>query len=148
MTHDEKDTSIIEQSIEQKILEEENPNELQELIDMFNLNLKKKDIIRSAKLSEVQDKIVDQMSKRMESRPDEFSNADLLNYHKVIQDTLSKTDNSLDSVNVPNIQVNQQFNINNSETDTFDRESRARIISTVNEILEGMIDEIPEVDNE
>lgn len=124
--------------IEQKILSEENPDDLQELIDIFNLNLKKKDIIRSAKLSEVQDKIVDQMSKRIESRPDEFSNADLLNYHKVVQDTLGKADNSLESVNVPSIQINQQLNINNADTDSFDSESRKKILSTVNEILEEL----------
>ena len=107
-------------------------------MDLFNLNIKKKDIVRSAKLSEMQDMIVDQMSKRIESRPDEFSNADLLHYHKVVQETISKSDNSLDSVSVPSIQINQQLNINNSETDSFDRESRQRILETVNSILENM----------
>ncbi len=133
-----KKKDIIECPIEQKIINETNPQELQELIDLFNLNLKKKDIIRSAKLSEVQDKIVEQMSKRVESKPDEFSNADLLNYHKVVQDTLSKADNTLDSVNIPNIQINQQLNINNSDNDYFDKDSRKRILDTVNSILEEM----------
>lgn len=133
-----KKKDIIECPIEQKIINETNPQELQELIDLFNLNLKKKDIIRSAKLSEVQDKIVEQMSKRVESKPDEFSNADLLNYHKVVQDTLSKADNTLDSVNIPNIQINQQLNINNSDNDYFDKDSRKRILDAVNSILEEM----------
>lgn len=133
-----KKKDIVECPIEQKIIDETNPQELQELIDLFNLNLKKKDIIRSAKLSEVQDKIVEQMSKRVESKPDEFSNADLLNYHKVVQDTLSKADNTLDSVNIPNIQINQQLNINNSDNDYFDKDSRKRILDTVNSILEEM----------
>lgn len=133
-----KKKDIVECPIEQKIINETNPQELQELIDLFNLNLKKKDIIRSAKLSEVQDKIVEQMSKRVESKPDEFSNADLLNYHKVVQDTLSKADNILDSVNIPNIQINQQLNINNSDNDYFDKDSRKRILDTVNSILEEM----------
>lgn len=133
-----KKKDIVECPIEQKIINETNPQELQELIDLFNLNLKKKDIIRSAKLSEVQDKIVEQMSKRVESKPDEFSNADLLNYHKVVQDTLSKADNTLDSVNIPNIQINQQLNINNSDNDYFDKDSRKRILDTVNSILEEM----------
>lgn len=138
--NDDNNKDIIEVPIEQKILREENIDELNELIDMFNLNLKKKDIVRSAKLSEVQDKIVDQMSKRVEERPDEFSNADLLNYHKTVQDTLSKSDNTLDDVKVPSIQINQQFNVNNADTDSFDSDSRKRILATVNEILETMKD--------
>lgn len=137
---------ITELPIEQKILQEENPDELQELIDLFNLNLKKKDIARSAKLSDVQDKIVEQMSKRIEDRPEEFSNSELLNYHKTVQDTLAKTDNSLDSVKVPSIQINQQLNINNADTDSFDRDSRKRILSTVNEILEELTNSTIEVE--
>lgn len=129
---------LVEKPLEQKILEETNLDELQSLVDLFNLNMKKKDIIRSAKLSEVQDKIVDQMYKRVENKPDEFSNADLLNYHKIVQDTISKTDNTLKSINTPNIQINQQVNINNPETDTFTRESRQRILDTVNAILGNM----------
>lgn len=138
---------LVDISIDQKILDENDPEELKELIDMFNLNMKKKDIIRSAKLSEVQDKIVDQMSKRIENRPDEFSNADLLNYHKVVQDTISKSDNSLDSVNVPSIQVNQQINLNNAETDSFDKESRQRILDAVNSVLASITDVTNEEDS-
>lgn len=136
--NDDIKNEIIEVPIEEKILQEKNLDELQELVDLFNLNLKKKDIVRSAKLSEIQDKIVEQMSKRIEQRPDEFSNNDLLNYHKTVQDTLSKTDSTLDDIKVPTIQINQQFNVNNADSDQFDSDSRKRILATVNEILEEM----------
>lgn len=136
---DKKENELVEveQSLSERILDENNPEELKELIDLFNLNLKKKNIIRSEMLSDVQDKIVDQMSKRIENRPDEFSNADLLNYHKVVQDTLQKTDNNIDDINVPQIQINQQFNVNNADTDSFDKESRKKILSIVQTILES-----------
>lgn len=136
--NDDIKNEIIEVPIEEKILQEKNLDELQELVDLFNLNLKKKDIVRSAKLSEIQDKIVEQMSKRIEQRPDEFSNNDLLNYHKTVQDTLIKTDSTLDDIKVPTIQINQQFNVNNADSDQFDSDSRKRILATVNEILEEM----------
>jgi len=126
---------ITDKSIEQQIIEEEDVDELQDLINLFNLNLKKKDIIRSAKLSELQDSVVDEMSQRVQFSPEEFSNSDLLNYHKIIQDTLSKSDNTLDSIDVPTIQINQQVNINNAENDSFDRESRQRILDVVGTIL-------------
>ena len=136
---DKKENELVEveQSLSEKILQENNPDELKDLIELFNLNLKKKDIIRSEMLSDVQDRIVDQMSKRIETRPDEFSNADLLNYHKVVQDTLQKSDNNIDDINVPQIQINQQFNVNNADTDSFDKESRQRILSIVQAILES-----------
>lgn len=136
---DKKENELVEveQSLSERILDENNPEELKELIDLFNLNLKKKNIIRSEMLSDVQDKIVDQMSKRIENRPDEFSNADLLNYHKVVQDTLQKTDNNIDDIDVPQIQINQQFNVNNADTDSFDKESRKKILSIVQTILES-----------
>ena len=54
---------------------------------------------------------------------------------KTIQDTLSKTDTSLEDLKVPTIQLNQQININNNGTEEFDRDSRKKIIDTVNQIL-------------
>lgn len=118
--------------IEKRILEEENIDDLNDIVKLFNISLKKRDIIRSSKLSEVQDKVVEQIASRVNDRPDNFSNDDLLKYYKTIQDTLSKSDNSLDDVKVPTIQLNQQINISE---DKFDRESRKRIIDTVNQIL-------------
>lgn len=118
--------------IEKYILEEENIDDLNDIVKLFNISLKKKDIIRSNKLSEVQDKVVEQIASRVNDRPDNFSNEDLLKYFKTIQDTLSKTDTSLDDVKVPTIQLNQQINISEEK---FNRESRKRIIDTVNQIL-------------
>ena len=131
---------IVEKPIEQQIIEEEDLDELQDLINLFNLNLKKKDIVRSAKLSEVQDTIIEQIAQRLELSPHEFSNSDLINYHKIIQDTLHKTDNNLDSIQTPTIQINQQVNLNSADGDSFDRESRQRILDVVGAILSNMED--------
>lgn len=119
------------------ILEETNVDDLNDIIKLFNINLKKRNLIRSSKLSEVQDKVVEQMAARVEDRPDNFSNEDLLKYYKTIQDTLNKADTSLDQMDVPTIQVNQQINVG---TDEFDRESRKRILDTVNKILQSAQD--------
>lgn len=125
LTTDSKD-------IEKYILEEENLDDLNDIVKLFNISLKKKDLIRNSKLSEAQDKIVEQITTRVSERPDNFSNEDLLKYYKTIQDTLTKMDGSLDDVKVPTIQLNQQINI---AQDEFDRESRKKIIDTVNQIL-------------
>lgn len=130
--------------IEKLILEEENLDDLKDIVDIFNINLKKRDLIRSSKLSEVQDKIVEQISARVEDRPDNFSNDDLLKYYKTVQETLSKSDTSLDSVKAPAIQVNQQINVVHDE---FDRESRKRIIDTVNKIIQMSKDTSNEIND-
>ena len=113
------------------ILEETDIDNLNDIIKLFNINLKKKNLIRSSKLSEVQDKVVEQIASRIEDRPDNFSNDDLLKYYKTIQDTLNRADSSLDNLEVPTIQVNQQINVSTE----FDRDSRKRIIDTVSQIL-------------
>ena len=118
--------------IEKYILEEENLDDLNDIVKLFNISLKKKDLIRNSKLSEAQDKIVDQITTRVSERPDNFSSEDLLKYYKTIQDSLTKMDGSLDDVKVPTIQLNQQINIGQEE---FDRHSRKKIIETVNKIL-------------
>ena len=125
LTTDSKD-------IEKYILEEENLDDLNDIVKLFNISLKKKDLLRNSKLSEVQDKIVEQIISRVSDRPNDFTNDDLLKYYKTIQDTLNKMDGSLDNVKVPTIQLNQQINVAQEE---FDRESRKRIIDTVNQIL-------------
>ena len=133
------------------ILEETDLDNLNDIIKLFNINLKKKNLIRSSKLSEVQDKVVEQIASRIEDRPDNFSNDDLLKYYKTIQDTLNRADSSLDSMEVPSIQVNQQINVNTNE---FDRESRKRILNTVQQILQAsqdissVVEEVIDVEEE
>ena len=117
------------------ILSEDNMDDLKDIIKLFNVNMKKRDLIRTSKLSEVQDKVVAQMASRVEDRPDNFSNDDLLKYYKTIQDTIAKSDTSFDTIETPTIQVNQQINV--GDVAGFDRESRKRILDTVNEILKN-----------
>lgn len=121
--------------IEKHILEEENIDNLNDIIKLFNISLKKKDLLRSSKLSEAQDKVVNQIISRVTERPDNFSNDDLIKYYKTIQDSLIKTDTSLENINIPTIQLNQQINI--AKDSEFDRESRKKILNTVNKILDA-----------
>lgn len=134
--------------LETKLLNEDNLDEINKIVEMFNVNLQKKNIIRSAKLSDVQDKVVQQMTDRFEQRADSFSNDDLIKYHKIIQETLTKTDTTMDNIKTPTIQINQQVNVDNV---TFNSESRKRILEAVNNILNGLENvedvEIEEADN-
>lgn len=131
MANDLKLTTPMEE-LEDSILSSDDPNELSDIIDLFNLNIQKKNIIRNNKLSEIQDKVVEKMLERIQEEPWNFSNDDLVKFHKVIQDSLAKSNTSLDETNIPSIQLNQQINISTPE---FNRESREKILLAVNEIL-------------
>ena len=56
-----------------------------------------------------------------------------MKYYKTSQDTLSRSDKSFEGMKAPTIQLNQQINIDNQGE--FNRESRKKIIDTVNQIL-------------
>ena len=122
------------EELEKNILEEENIDELNNIIDLFNLNLKKKDIIRSSKLNELQDNIVQEIGIRIEN-PYAIADKDLLGYFKAIQETITKSDNNLENIKIPTIQLNQQININKAE---FNSESRKKILAAVNNIMSNI----------
>ena len=148
MSDDLKLTTPIEQ-LEKDILSSDDPNELSDIIDLFNLNLQKRNIIRNKKLNDIQDEVVNRMLTKIQEEPWEFSNEDLVKFHKVIQDSLSKSNTSVDETKIPAIQVNQQINISAPE---FDRDSRSRILSAVHEVLNSVdsigaeIEEVEEID--
>ena len=141
MSDDLKLTTPIEQ-LEKDILSSDDPNELSDIIDLFNLNLQKRNIIRNKKLNDIQDEVVNRMLTKIKEEPWEFSNDDLVKFHKVIQDSLSKSNTSVDETKIPAIQVNQQINISAPE---FDRDSRSRILSAVHEVLNN-VDEVEVTD--
>lgn len=118
--------------LEKQLIKEDNLDDINRIVELFNVNLQKKNIIRSAKLSDVQDKVVDQILQRINLEPEEFSNEDLIKYHKIIQETLDKTDTTMDNVKVPTIQINQQVNVDKI---MFDSDSRKRILAAVHDIL-------------
>ncbi len=124
------DTSLAE--LEEQLIQEDNIDEINRIVELFNLNLQKKNIIRSAKLSSVQDKIVNHIEERIALEPESIDDRDLIGYHKAIQDTLNKSDTSMENVKVPTIQINQQVNVDKI---TFDSDSRKRILAAVNGIL-------------
>lgn len=111
----------------------ESPVDVEKIVSIFNSNLKKKELLRISKLSELQDAITSQVSKRLEKHADEFSNRDLIDYFKIFQETISKTDTSVDSI--PQISITQnQLNINVSNPE-FDQDSRQRILKAVKQLM-------------
>lgn len=126
-------TSPIDE-LEQRIMCESDTEELKNIIDLFNLQIKKKDIVRTSKLSDLQDKISAQIESRIDKHSDEFSNQDLISYFKTIQDTINKSDTTLDSIKMPVIQINKQ-EVNVNVDNGLSKESRNKVADIINIIM-------------
>lgn len=121
-------------SLEDQILQETDANKLDEAIALFNLYIRKKDIVRTGKLNELQDKITEHIGQRIENNVDQFSNKDLLEYFKTIQDTIDKSNMTVEDINTPAIQLNQ---VNINMNDDLNIESRRKILDAVNAIIKA-----------
>lgn len=132
-------------NLEDKLINELDADEVKNIIDLFNLNIKKKNVIRANKLSELQDSISNQMIERVEKNADAFSNKDLLEYFKTIQQTLQTSDTSSENVKVP-VQITQtQINVNVEEP-TLDRQSKQRVLDAIKAILAKQDQQILDVE--
>ena len=121
-----------------KVVEESDIAKTKDLVSLFNWNISKKNVMRIQKLNSLFDNVTDQMAKRFETKPDQFSNDDLLNYMKAVQGAIDSSNKILDAVEEPPPQIihnNTQINVN--VIDKFDRESRARILAAVQATLKA-----------
>lgn len=111
---------------------------LKDLTKLFNLQISKKNVFRVLKLNNLLDKIDDQLIKRITERPDEFNNADLIKYFDVVQSSIAKSTQSLDTVNESPAIVQQNTQVNINVVDDIDRESREKIINAVRQMLSNI----------
>lgn len=133
------------EDLENQLLQESDVENIKTIIDLFNVNIQKKNIIRTNKLNELQDKVYNQINERISNNADTFSNKDLLDYFKTIQETINKSDISSEQLTIPQIQLNQNsvnFNIGTE----LNRDSRQKITEVIKNLLDTseVIDEIKE----
>lgn len=120
------------------VIAETDINKTKDLISLFNWNISKKNVVRIQKLNNLFDNVTDQMAKRFETKPDQFSNDDLLNYMKAVQGAIDSSNKIIENIEEPApqiIQNNTQININGVEK--FDRESRARILAAIQATIDA-----------
>lgn len=121
-----------------KAMDAENYNALAEYEARFNLNMHKKNLLRQLKLSDVEDKVSDEILDRVTNHADELSNIELSNYLKVINDYINNSRKRTSTEEMtPAITLNQQTNnvTVNIEDNKLDRKSRENIINAVNKLL-------------
>lgn len=120
----------------EQLISSTNPEDIQNIINLFNISFQKKNTLRVQKLNQLQDKISDQIDERLTKKAGEFSNKDLLDYFKVFQDSINK--NTLNLANQDNILpvqiIQNQTNII-EEKNNLSRESKDKIRDAVKSIL-------------
>ena len=130
-TLDEKTTQIA-----QTIINEEDVDKIKDLTHLFNLNQAKKNVLRVMKLNGLLDTVSDKIIERFEKYPDNFSSADLLNYLQVTQNAIEKANKNLSLVeDTPVIQVNHNNQVNLNIIDSYDRESKERVLEFIKSVL-------------
>lgn len=125
-----------EQDILNKINSVTTTEELKDVINLFNLNITKKEMARVMQQSELYDLVLQQAGERLKKRPDELSTKDLIDYMNAFRSNIDKTQSYIDNVeNSPTIQVNNDnkrvvVNINN-----LSRDASEEVLETVNALL-------------
>lgn len=122
------------------IVQAKSVDELKGYVSMFNLNMAKKNAVRIAKLQNLLDSVSDNAADRFEKHPDEFSNKEILDYMKTVQDQIISSQQSLEKLDeTPMIQINNQKNeVNINVGVELSRESKERVLNAVNSLIKNM----------
>lgn len=123
------------EEIVNSIINETDTEKLKNLISVFNSNQSKKDIVRNNVFSLLLDKISMQMLERFEKNPNAFSNKDLIDYLNAIKSAKSSRIDT-ETVDAPAIQNNTQINV--AMVDGLNKESKERVVDTVQAILKRL----------
>lgn len=118
-----------------------NFDETKNIINLFNANEAKRNMLRINKLGKLYDSITDQMVERIEKRPDNFSNDDLVKYAKVTQDALKQSSEIINKVKeepLIAVQQNTVNVVNVEDNNRLTKESRDRITGAVKSILDKL----------
>ena len=125
------------EAVARKIAREKTLEGVQDLTHLFNVAQVKKQVIRTLEYNQLLDSITQQMKERLDKRADQFSNKDLLDYAKVITDSMDKAQKQIQTVDSsPMIQINQQNNTVVVEDSDLDRESRRKIMLAAQAAME------------
>ena len=85
-----KNNSDIEELVDQ-LINEDSIDKSKEMINLFNVNIAKKNTLRVLKVNELLDKVNEEAIKRVDESSDTLGNNDLINYMKAAQIQLDKS---------------------------------------------------------
>ena len=143
---EEKSESLFPISVDQSkqdkalaaLVEEEDPEKIKDLTQIFNLYQTKRNAVRISALNDVQDALVKQMLDRLQKYPDNFANKDIAEWLKTAQGIMDSSNARVEQLyNTPTI-VHQQNQVNVVNiVDSMSRESREKVLDVVETILKN-----------
>lgn len=135
---------MIDENLTDELLATTDTDDTKRIVDMFNLHIKKKEIIRASKYSDLLDNIAEQIEKRVTQTPDQFSNKDLVDYVNTLQKAITtSTTATVDSLPVIQMTQNNAITVNSGEA--LDRTSIDKIKDVLKAILEAPEEEREEM---
>lgn len=143
---EENKLDIYAKALADDIIKEQDIDKIKNLTNLFNINQHKKNIVRTTKLNELLDAITDQMVERFHKKPNEFSNADLLDYLTAVQNTIDKANKNTAQEDLQPIQQinNTQININNEEQ--LSKEARDRVLNFIKKTINSKEENTVEIE--
>ena len=123
-----------------QIIAESDIEKTKDLTYLFNVNQNKKTMVRMDNLSKLQDLLVSEYSRRIEEKPDEISNQEIIASLKTIQDILERGQKTIAAEpEKPLIQINTQTNnIGTEGTAGLTRDSRKKVEDAVLSLINGL----------
>ena len=132
----EKALASTTEDLANTILKEEDLDNTKQLLNLFNVNIAKKNVLRLLKLNKLQDLAVDEILNRLENDADSIKDENLAKFVMAIQNQVDKSNESIESVReVPTIQLNQDNSVNINIVHELPKESRERVLKAVQSIL-------------
>lgn len=143
MSEEKKENALVDttsidseiNSLANQVMEESNPDKAKQLIDLFNWTIAKKNTSRILKLNDLYDDVTDHMVERFKNKSDQFSNSDLLDYMKAVQTAIDTSTKNLTQIEEPKMVVQNNTQINVNVVDTFDADSKERILAAIQATL-------------
>lgn len=119
-----------------QLIEEQDPEKAKRIVNLFNLNIAKKNALRLNSINELLDTLLEQVGTRLEKCPDEFSNKDLIDYLNALYNAAEKSNKAVNSINeLPAITINQQNNIIVDPISSLSIDSRRKILDVMSALL-------------
>ena len=126
------------QQIVDDLVDAKTVDEAKDLTELFNLSQRKMDALHLLKLSKVRDTALSQMEERLEKRPHEFTNKDLMDYMNSFEKAIERAQGNVAQVReTPAITHLEQNNTTININDNLTRDEKRNIVEAVKSILKG-----------
>ena len=120
------------EELETALAQENSTDNVQQILDIFNINLLKQGAVRALRLSDIQDRLLDHLEDELVNHSEDLTLDEIRKTFKVVSEAKTAAP-PLTVEQVPQIQINTQINV----ASELDSDARARVLAAVNNILES-----------